>query len=202
MKIFENFDIFPKISLKENPHRQIFERTASNDISWSFKVKIDDGLLSCMALPGNGFAQSYWMSYGTQKGMHAIWDIRYQSESNKFQHPQNRGSVKIDLVSSGGPSLGSTMRPGTRLEQIRESEGSSSASGGGGGGFGVAVDLDYAEVDSWNKYLASVSEGVNEINWWNVETGERVACVSANPNDTMESMNSQPDLQEVWIEYV
>ena len=74
--------------------------------------------------------------------------------------------------------------------------------GGGGGGFGVAVDLDYAEVDSWNKYLASVSEGVNEINWWNVETGERVACVSANPNDTMESMNSQPDLQEVWIEYV
>merc|ERR1712071_429572 len=145
-----------------------------NDISWSFKVKIDDGLLSCMALPGNGFSQSYWMSYGTQKGMHAIWDIRYQSECNKFQHPRNRGSVKIDLVSSGGPSLGTT-RPGTRLEQIRESEGSS--------GFGVAVDLDYAEFDSWNKYLASVSEGVNEINWWNVETGERVACVSANPND-------------------
>jgi len=168
-------------------HRTIshWDTRLRNDISWSFKVKIDYGLLSCMALPGNGFSQSHWMSYATQKGMHAIWDIRYQSECNKFQHPRNRGSVKIDLVSSGGPSLGTT-RPGTRLERIRESEGSS--------GFGVAVDLDYAEFDSWNKYLASVSEGVNEINWWNVETGEMVACVSANPNDTMESMNSQPDL--------
>ena len=160
-------------------HRTIshWDTRTRNDISWSFKTKIDDGLLSCLALPGNGFSQYHWLSYATQKGMHVIWDVRYQLACNFFQHPRNRGSVKIDLVNSGGPSLGTT-RPGTRLETLNEENSH----------FGP-VDLEYAPISSWNKYLASVSEGVNEINWWNIETGEQISSILANPQDYTDNEN-------------
>lgn len=101
------------------------------------------------------------MAFGTLRGAHIIWDLRYHMMATKFHNEDNRAVVNLNLINSCGPSSnGQTYYAYNSIN---------------------GINLESAPVTSWPKYLASTVEGCNQINFFDLEKKELESQIIADP---------------------
>jgi len=163
--------------------------------SWNIRVEIDDGLLSTLALPGeaanttcsfNGSISTpslpyssnepTWMAFGTFRGIHIIWDLRYHMQARKIQTPDNRGITSLNLLNSCGPSINGKVH----TEKNNHMDGPMDG-----------IDTNSSPIASWPKYIASSVEGTNTINFYDIQSGQLESQIIADPEKIT---SKEPDL--------
>ena len=171
----------PKI-IYGTSHRNIAQWDArQKQDSWKIKVEINDGLLSALALP-NCESLSHnnptWLAYGTLRGAHVIWDLRYHMMATKLTNSDNRGVTTLNLIDSCGPSMN-----GETYKQHSDFDANSIQSGS-------FINNESAPISSWPRYLASSLDGCNIINFFDIEKRELEAQIISDPekNDMSEEL--------------